>query len=413
LTNKRKIFNDPLYGFVTIPSDLIFELVQHPYFQRLRRIKQLGMAELVYPGAIHSRFQHALGAMHLMSQALLTLQTKGHLIMEIEREAAQIAILLHDLGHGPFSHVLEKYILDGVHHEDISTLMMQDLNQQFNGELTLAIEMFTGKYHRKFFHQLISSQLDMDRLDYLNRDSFFTGVAEGTIGVDRIIKMLNVVDNQLVVEEKGLLSVENFLVARRLMYWQVYLHKTSICAETMLINTIKRVRELLGNNENLKIPDYLLVFFEKNITLEDFKNNPHYLQQFVLLDDIDIWASLKKWQFHPDKILSFLSSSILNRNLFKIKIGVNIEFDEKNLEVNEALKKLKISEADKKYFYLKSSISNAGYLAKHSNIKILMKNGNILDVSEASDLPTVKALGNIVKKNYFCYANDVYLRIKS
>ena len=228
MTNKRKIFNDPVYGFISVPSDLIYDLIEHPFFQRLRRIKQLGMAEYVYPGALHTRFHHALGAMHLMGQALQVLQNKGHFLLDVEIEAAQIAILLHDIGHGPFSHVLEYTILNDVHHEHISALLMGKLNQEFGGQLDLAIEMFNGTYHREFFHQLISSQLDMDRMDYLNRDCFFTGVAEGTIGVDRIIKMLNVVDNQLVVEEKGLLSVENFLNARRLMYWQVYLHKTSI-----------------------------------------------------------------------------------------------------------------------------------------------------------------------------------------
>ena len=276
MTNKRKIFNDPVHGFVTIPSDLIFEIIQHPYFQRLRRIKQLGMAELVYPGAIHSRFQHALGAMHLMGEALQTLQSKGHLIMEIEKEAAQIAILLHDLGHGPFSHALEYAILKDVNHETVSEVLMEDFNKQMNGALNLAIEIFKGTYHREFFHQLISSQLDMDRMDYLKRDSFFTGVAEGQIGVDRIIKMLNVVDNQLVVEEKGLLSVENFLIARRLMYWQVYLHKTSLCAETMLTKIFDRARFLLQNDIKIEIPESLKIFIEKSISKLDFISDKKY-----------------------------------------------------------------------------------------------------------------------------------------
>ncbi len=409
MTNKRKIFNDPVHGFVTIPSDLIFEIIQHPYFQRLRRIKQLGMAELVYPGAIHSRFQHALGAMHLMGEALQTLQSKGHLIMEIEKEAAQIAILLHDLGHGPFSHALEYTILKDVNHETVSEVLMEDFNKQMNGALNLAIEIFKGTYHREFFHQLISSQLDMDRMDYLKRDSFFTGVAEGQIGVDRIIKMLNVVDNQLVVEEKGLLSVENFLIARRLMYWQVYLHKTSISAETMLTKIFERVRFLLNNKVEIEIPKSLKIFIEKSISKQDFINDKKYRENFVLLDDIDIWYAIKTWQFHKDKILSLLAKNLINRSLFKIKIGIDLETKSILNQIKKSIKTLNYSMEDFKYFHEESSISNSAYINEASNIKILMKNGTILDVSEASDLPTVKALSNIVKKNYICYFNDVYL----
>ncbi len=409
MTNKRKIFNDPVHGFVTIPSDLIFEIIQHPYFQRLRRIKQLGMAELVYPGAIHSRFQHALGAMHLMGEALQTLQSKGHLIMEIEKEAAQIAILLHDLGHGPFSHALEYTILKDVNHETVSEVLMEDFNKQMNGALNLAIEIFKGTYHREFFHQLISSQLDMDRMDYLKRDSFFTGVAEGQIGVDRIIKMLNVVDNQLVVEEKGLLSVENFLIARRLMYWQVYLHKTSISAETMLTKIFERVRFLLNNKVEIEIPKSLKIFIEKSISKQDFINDKKYRENFVLLDDIDIWYAIKTWQFHKDKILSLLAKNLINRSLFKIRIGIDLETKSILNQIKKSIKTLNYSMEDFKYFHEESSISNSAYINEASNIKILMKNGTILDVSEASDLPTVKALSNIVKKNYICYFNDVYL----
>ncbi len=409
MTNKRKIFNDPVHGFVTIPSDLIFEIIQHPYFQRLRRIKQLGMAELVYPGAIHSRFQHALGAMHLMGEALQTLQSKGHLIMEIEKEAAQIAILLHDLGHGPFSHALEYTILKDVNHETVSEVLMEDFNKQMNGALNLAIEIFKGTYHREFFHQLISSQLDMDRMDYLKRDSFFTGVAEGQIGVDRIIKMLNVVDNQLVVEEKGLLSVENFLIARRLMYWQVYLHKTSISAETMLTKIFERVRFLLNNKVEIEIPKSLKIFIEKSISKLDFINDKKYRENFVLLDDIDIWYAIKTWQFHEDKILSLLAKNLINRSLFKIRIGIDLETKSILNQIKKSIKTLNYSMEDFKYFHEESSISNSAYINEASNIKILMKNGTILDVSEASDLPTVKALSNIVKKNYICYFNDVYL----
>lgn len=409
LTNKRKIFNDPIYGFITIPSDFIFEIVQHPYFQRLRRIKQLGMAELVYPGAFHSRFQHALGAMHLMNEALNTLQSKGLMIMEVEREAALVAILLHDIGHGPFSHVLEYAILKNVNHETISELLMEDLNRQFEGKLTLAIEMFKGTYDRSFFHQLISSQLDMDRMDYLNRDSFYTGVAEGNIGAERIIKMLHVVDNQLVVEEKGLLSVENFLVARRLMYWQVYLHKTSVCSETMVLKIFERVKDLLKENIFVDIPKHLQVFFNRNISREDFENDSSLLEHFVNLDDVDIWYALKTWQNHSDPVLANLSQNITNRNLFKIKLEVGLKTEGLEANILQNFEDNKIPKSLQKYFYTKGQISNSGYASQNDNIKILMKNGNILDVSEASDLPTIKAMSNIVKKNYICYANDVYL----
>jgi HD superfamily phosphohydrolase len=409
LTNKRKIFNDPIYGFITIPSDFIFEIVQHPYFQRLRRIKQLGMAELVYPGAFHSRFQHALGAMHLMNEALNTLQSKGLMIMEVEREAALVAILLHDIGHGPFSHVLEYAILKNVNHEAISELLMEDLNRQFEGKLTLAIEMFKGTYDRSFFHQLISSQLDMDRMDYLNRDSFYTGVAEGNIGAERIIKMLHVVDNQLVVEEKGLLSVENFLVARRLMYWQVYLHKTSVCSETMVLKIFERVKDLLKENIFVDIPKHLQVFFNRNIRREDFQNDSTLLQNFVALDDVDIWYAIKTWQNHNDTVLANLSQNIINRNLFKIKLEVGLKTEGLEANILQNFEEKKIPKNLQKYFYKKGQISNNGYASQNANIKILMKNGNILDVSEASDLPTIKAMSNIVKKNYICYANDVYL----
>lgn len=409
LTNKRKIFNDPIYGFITIPSDFIFKIVQHPYFQRLRRIKQLGMAELVYPGAFHSRFQHALGAMHLMNEALNTLQSKGLMIMEVEREAALVAILLHDIGHGPFSHVLEYAILKNVNHEAISELLMEDLNRQFDGKLTLAIEMFRGTYDRSFFHQLISSQLDMDRMDYLNRDSFYTGVVEGNIGAERIIKMLHVVDNQLVVEEKGLLSVENFLVARRLMYWQVYLHKTSICSETMVLKIFERVKDLLQEGVSVEIPTHLSVFFERNIKKADFKSDPELLQHFVSLDDVDIWYALKSWQAHQDVVLANLSKNIIQRNLFKIKIDVGLKTEEIQSEISRTMFEKNIPKELQKYFFKVSQISNSGYASQQANIKILMKNGNILDVSEASDLPTIKAMSNIVKKNYICYANDVYL----
>ena len=409
-TNKRKIFNDPVYGFVTIPSDLIYDLIEHPYFQRLRRIKQLGMAEFVYPGALHTRFHHALGAMHLMCEALQVLQSKGHYISDAELQAAQAAILLHDIGHGPFSHVLEYAILNGVHHEDISALLMEKLNHEFNGQLSLAIEMFNGTYPRDFFHQLISSQLDMDRMDYLNRDCFFTGVAEGTIGVDRIIKMLNVVDNQLVVEEKGLLSVENFLNARRLMYWQVYLHKTAICAEAMLMQIIRRARELLQEGDNLFISPAFSIFLKKNISLEEFQNNDSYLEAFTQLDDYDIWACIKSWQFHSDKILSVICKDLLNRNLFKIKIS-NFPIEDSLIEsLTYALLENGIPKDQLSYFLTQGDVSNKGYVRGDETIYICTKNKNVVDIADASDLPAIKALSNIVKKYYVCWGKNVYLQ---
>lgn len=409
-TNKRKIFNDPVYGFVTIHSDLIYDLIEHPFFQRLRRIKQLGMAEFVYPGALHTRFHHALGAMHLMHEALLVLQSKGNLIAENEFEAAQIAILLHDIGHGPFSHALEYTILLDINHEDISSLLMEKLNSQFDGKLTLAIKMFKGTYERDFFHQLISSQLDMDRMDYLTRDCFFTGVAEGTIGVERIIKMLNVVDNQLVVEEKGLLSVENFLNARRLMYWQVYLHKTAICAETMLIQIIRRARELINHGETLFAGGALEIFLKKNVSLKEFQNNDKYLQAFTLLDDYDIWACVKNWQFHSDKILSAICKDLLNRNLFKIKIS-NQPIEQTLISsLKQALIDKGIPNNQLGYFITEGDVSNKGYIRGDETIYICTKNKQVVDIADASDLPTIKALSNIVKKYYVCWGKNVYLQ---
>ncbi len=409
MTNKKKIINDPVYGFITLPDDLIYDLISHPNFQRLRRIRQLGLADFVYPGALHSRFQHAIGAMYLMNQALNALQTKGLMIMDVEREAAQAAILLHDIGHGPFSHVLEYALLHGVHHEHITAMIMQKMNLEMNGRLTLAIDMFNGTYSRPFFHQLISSQLDMDRMDYINRDSFFTGVTEGQIGVERIIKMLNVVDSQLVVEEKGLLSVENFLNARRLMYWQVYLHKTAVAAEVILLKALERVRFLISHGSYIDCSESLFYFLNEKIDIENFEKNKKALENFLDLDDVDIWAAMKKWQKHPDKILCWLASSFLNREIFKIKFS-DEPFDENSLdEIKKSLIKQGVNEADLSYYIYTNSISNAGYIPENSNINVLKKNGEIADVSEASALPTIKALSKIVKKYYLCWANNVYL----
>ncbi|MEA5404910.1 HD domain-containing protein [Arcicella sp. DC2W] len=409
--NKRKIVNDPVYGFINIPTELIFDLIEHPYYQRLRRIKQLGMAEYVYPGALHTRFHHALGAMYLMNEALMTLRSKGHEISDAELEAAQIAILLHDVGHGPFSHVLESVILDKVPHEHISFLLMEELNRQLGGALTLAIKMFTGNYERKFFTQLISSQLDVDRMDYLNRDSFFTGVREGFIGADRILKMLDIVDNQLVVEQKGIYSIENFLTARRLMYWQVYLHKTSICAETMLIQIITRARELIRAGENVFATPAFMIFLKNEVRLEDFIADISYLEAFAEMDDYDIWACVKIWAKHPDKLLSNISKMLLDRDLFKIHISdapIEASYLEK-IQI-DLLSNPSVQESDLPYLIIQGNTSNAAYVSGKQNINILTKDKRVLDIAEASDLPTIKALSNIVKKYYICWAKNVYLR---
>jgi HD superfamily phosphohydrolase len=407
--NKRKILNDPVYGFVTLTSDLVYELIEHPYFQRLRRIKQLGLTDFVYPGALHSRFQHAIGAMHLMGQTLNSLEAKGNLIMEVEREAAQIAILLHDIGHGPFSHVLEHTLLSKINHEKITEMVMDKLNTEFNGVLSLAIEMFKDTYQRKFFHQLISSQLDMDRLDYINRDSFFTGVAEGRIGVERIIKMLNIHKGSLVVEEKGLLSVETFLHARRMMYWQVYLHKSSLSAEVILIKALERARELISQGKEVDSPKSLEPFLIKKIGLKGFEDDENILDSFLKIDDIDIWSCLKNWTYHSDVILSFLSNSFVNRKLYHIRISENIPSENEVEQVKTSLLQNGINPNDMHYFIHTGSISNSGYVLENSRIKILMKSGEIKDIADASDLPTIKALGKIVKKHYLCWVNNVYL----
>jgi HD superfamily phosphohydrolase len=407
--NKRKILNDPVYGFVTLPSDLVYELIEHPYFQRLRRIKQLGLTDFVYPGALHSRFQHAIGAMHLMGQTLNSLEAKGNLIMEVEREAAQIAILLHDIGHGPFSHVLEHTLLSKISHEKITELVMDKLNTEFNGVLSLSIEMFKDTYQRKFFHQLISSQLDMDRLDYINRDSFFTGVAEGRIGVERTIKMLNIHKGSLVVEEKGLLSVETFLHARRMMYWQVYLHKTSVSAEVILIKALERARELISKGFMVDSPKSLQPFLKEKIELKAFEKEPDILNFFLEIDDIDIWSCIKSWARHEDKILSFLSNSFINRKLYHIKISEETPTQSEIDEIKSQLLQNGINPNDLHYYMHTGSISNSGYVLETSRIRILMKTGEIKDIDDASDLPTIKALGKIVKKHYLCWVNDVYL----
>ncbi|SDE29787.1 hypothetical protein SAMN04487996_104289 [Dyadobacter soli] len=408
--NKRKIINDPVYGFISIASDLLYDLVDHPYFQRLRRIRQLGLADIVYPGALHTRFHHALGAMHLMSQALRTLQEKGHLIWEPEMEGAQAAILLHDLGHGPFSHVLESVVIPGVPHEAITLAMMKDLNRHLNGRLDIAIQMFEGTYPRRFYHQMISSQLDMDRMDYLNRDSFYTGVIEGSIGADRLIKMLDISHDQLVVEEKGLLSIENFLHARRLMYWQVYLHKTLLSAQAMLTQIMHRARELAAAGEHLfATPDFAL-FLNNRFTLEDFYNQPDLLTAFNGLDDNDVWASVKGWKTHKDPVLSTLCQMLLDRNLFKITFFDEPPGEEVLAPLRERLTARGISETDMRYFLITGETTNWAYEKEQDPIRVKMKRGNLLDIADASDIPTIEALTKIVRKYYVCWGKNVSLR---
>ena len=405
----HKILNDPVYGFITIPSELIFTIIDHPYFQRLRRIKQLGLTDFVYPGALHTRFHHAIGAMHLMSITLDNLRNKGNEISDQEYEAALIAILLHDIGHGPFSHALEFSLLKDVPHESLSLLVIDIMNKQLNGQLDLALRIFKNHYERKFFHQLVSSQLDIDRLDYLQRDCFFTGVSEGTIGADRIIKMMAIKDDQLVVEEKGLYSIENFLSARRLMYWQVYLHKTTVSAEKMLINLISRAKDLRQSGTNLFATDEFLFFLENNFSIEDFQKSETLVKTFLELDDYDIWGSIKFWKKDSDYILRNISQMFLSRNLFKINLS-NLEFSGEELEsMKEKTKtKLQVPEEDMKYFFSHGSISNNAYLAKE-RIHILTKKGDIIDVAQAADLPNIKAMSKIVKKHYACRAKNLTL----
>ncbi|SEJ36731.1 hypothetical protein SAMN05192553_103500 [Cyclobacterium xiamenense] len=406
----HKIINDPVYGFITIPSELIFAVIDHPYFQRLRRIKQLGLTDMVYPGALHTRFHHALGAMHLMSITLDQLRTKGIEISEQEYEAALIAILLHDIGHGPFSHALESVLLKGQHHESLSLLFFDNLNEQFHGQLSLARKIFVGSYERKFFHQLVSSQLDIDRLDYLQRDCYFTGVSEGTIGADRIIKMMTIVDDRLVIEEKGIYSIENFLSARRLMYWQVYLHKTTVCAEKMLINLILRAKELVISGSTLAGSTELLQFLSRDLSQENPSGIPDWLDDFSQLDDYDIWGAIKLWKNDKDLVLREISHMFLTRNLFKIQL-VNHPFSAEAIsQLKESVQsKLSISEQELRYFFSAGEISNYGYLAE-DKILILTKKGEVIDVAMAADLPNIKAMSKIVKKYYACHAKNLTLR---
>ena len=409
--NKKKIINDPVFGFINLQSELVFDLIEHPYMQRLRRIKQLGLSFLVYPGANHSRFEHALGASHLMRQAISVLRLKGHEITDEEADAVTLAILLHDIGHAPFSHVLENTLAE-IPHETISLLMMHELNRQFEGKLGLAIEIFNNQYKKQFLHQLVASQLDMDRLDYLSRDSFFTGVAEGIVGIDRIIKMLTVWNDQLAVDNKGIYSIEKFLIARRLMYWQVYLHKTVVSAEFLLINVLKRAKELWAKGKPLFTTPTLKIFMDNNFSREDFAQNifvegKKVLEWYALLDDNDIFSCVKEWQFHSDLVLSKLSRSLINRRLFKIKITdrpVSKKFQEKmHRKITEQITRdAQLSP----YLLMTGEITNSAYNRHTENIKILLKNGKVKDMGKASDI-NLSVLTKKVRKFFVCYPKEL------
>ncbi|WP_299113353.1 HD domain-containing protein [uncultured Winogradskyella sp.] len=400
--NKLKIFNDPIYGFITIPNSLIFDLIQHKYFQRLRRISQMGLSYLVYPGAHHTRFHHALGSMHLMQKAINVLRFKGVTISKDEENGLLIAILLHDIGHGPFSHAMEHSIVNGISHEEISLKFMETLNEEFNGSLTLAISIFKGEYPRKFMCQLISSQIDMDRADYLKRDSFYTGVAEGNINSERLITMLNVINDQLVIEEKGIYSVEKFLVARRFMYWQVYLHKTGVVAEQLLMRILKRAKELVELGNVLNCSKALIFFLKSDVTKESF--NSKTLAIFAQLDDYDIVAAMKDWKNHDDFVLQNLCEMILNRDLLKIKMkNKPIKTSELVSYSNALMDKYMISKKEADYFVFHGEITNVAYQNKKAPINILLKSRKIKTIIKVSDQLNLKALGKPITKYYMCY----------
>lgn len=402
--NECKIINDPVFGFIKIPTGLLLNIVKHPLMQRLTRIKQLGMAPVVYPGAQHTRFQHSLGAFHLMSEAVLSLQQKGVFIFDSEVEAVQAAILMHDIGHGPFSHVLENTLIKGISHEEISLMMMDQINRDMNGELNLAIKIFKNEYPKKFLHQLISSQLDMDRLDYLRRDSFFTGVTEGNIGSARIIKMLNVVNDSLVVESKGIYSIETYLTSRRLMYWQVYLHKTAVGYEKILVNTLLRAKDLIKKGHKLFASPSFAYFLENEVDSDFFNSHPEALEHYIQLDDNDIWSAIKVWQNHEDKILSILAQDLINRKLFKVEIYDSpVSEDSINDYKQKISEKLNINFEDAHYLMSVNTIQKDMYDIHDDQISILSKDGTLRDITEASEILNVELLSKKIRKYYFCY----------
>ncbi len=407
--NKKKIINDPLYGFITIPNDFFYDLINHPFFQRLRRIKQLGLADYVYPGANHTRFHHAIGAMYLMGETLDNLRQKGITIDDEEYNASLAAILLHDIGHSPFSHALEYSLMKQMNHESISLIILEALNREFQGELDLAIKIFKGEYHRKFFHQLVASQLDIDRLDYLNRDSFFTGVVEGRVSANRIIKLLNVSRDEIVVEEKGIYSIENFLSARRLMYWQVYLHKTTVGIESMITEIIRRARFLKG--AGIACNPALEYFLRHEVTAQELVSDRKLLNAYCALDDYDLLAAIKYWQSSDDHCLSALCRMLIERKLFKVRLA-EADFDDEYVDMvrARAAGKMNLTEEEAEYFVVRGVKSNKAYIGGGQKINVLTKKGKIIDIAIASDLPNIKAMRNIVKKYYLCYPKDLSLR---
>lgn len=410
--NKRKIINDPVYGFINIPDDFVFDLIEHPWVQRLRNVKQLGLTSFVYPGATHNRFQHSLGALHLMDLAIKTLRSKGVEISPEEEEATYIAILLHDMGHGPLSHALENSIIDGVTHEDITLLLMQKINESHSGKLDLAVKIFEGKYRRKFFHELISGQMDMDRLDYLRRDSFFTGVIEGAVGSDRIIRMLNVVDDSLVIDEKGIYSVEKFIIARRMMYWQVYMHKTVLSSENLLVKILKRAKELAARGVDLPSTPALRFFLYNKVGTHDIAGNGNFssdmiAEKFTLIDDSDIRVSVKYWASSSDKILSDLSDRLLRRSLFAIELQ-NDPFSEERVKGlrSKAENLMNVGHEFEDYYVFTDSVSNMAYSPDAREVKILLKSGKTADISAVSDMFEHQFLSERITKYFLCYPKE-------
>ena len=408
LSTKNKIINDPIYGFITVKDPLIYELIDHPYFQRLRRISQLGLTYLVYPGAYHTRFHHAIGAMHLMGRAIYTLRQKGHEITPEEERGVLIAILLHDVGHGPFSHALEHTLIPGVSHEALSLKIMEELNQEFDGALTLAIDIFTNNHPKAFLHQLISSQLDMDRLDYLRRDSFYSGVTEGSVNSERLLTMLNVKDDQLVVDSKGIYSIEKFLVARRLMYWQVYMHKTVLSAEFMLVNILKRAKYLATQGVELTGTQALKHFLHADYTWNDFEENPAILKKFLELDDFDVMSGIKDWANHSDLILSDLSGRIINRNLLKIRLQETPFEEELAEKMAEGIRNLYgFTHGEERYMLIVDKVKNHAYNNKKGHINLLYKDGHTSDISTAADQMTINALSEPVERHFICFPREL------
>ncbi len=406
--NKRKIFNDPVYGFITIPNELVFDLIEDQYFQRLRRIKQLGLTHLVYPGALHNRFQHSLGAMHLITKAIGELKFKGHSISTEEEESVAIAALLHDIGHGPYSHALEHSIVDNISHEQISKIFMTRLNERFDGKLSMAIDIYNNTYKNRFLNKLVAGQFDVDRLDYLKRDSFFTGVSEGTVNYERLLNMLNVVDDEVVIEAKGIYSVEKFITARRLMYWQVYLHKTVLIAEFTLMNVLKRAKFLRLEGQDLFATPALDFFLSKKISIDDFENNSKVIDMFSKLDDYDISTSMKVWTNHKDPILSFLSDSLINRKLLKIEMQ-NEPFADSFVDdiKQKTIVKYGLHKSEVDYFVINNSTSNYTYQPGSNKIGILQKDGSVIDIAEASDQLNISLLNKPTTKYFLSYPKNI------